>query len=423
MSDLPPGWEWTTLQDLAAAEPRAMTDGPFGSNLKSAHYVDSGPRVIRLQNVGFGKFVDEKAHITESHFETLRAHEARSGDLVVASLGQDLPRACIVPPTLGPAIVKADCIRVRIHPSVDASYVNYALQRPALRHAVADQIHGVGRPRLGMAGIKELSVPLSPRAAQERIVAAIEEHLSRLDAAEETILRSRSRLEGLWRATLRSEISAASGVEGASLVSFDAAFVPVGSPGSIAQSDYLRHGPLAVIDQGAGLVGGYTDDLAARVDTELPVVVFGDHTRRLKFIDFPFAVGASGTKVLRPVGDLNARFAYYALSDVDLENRGYGRHYSLLRKASVPIPPESAQYETVRALDEAREDFDRMVGTLDSVLIRVASLRRGILAAAFSGQLVPQDPDDEPASMLLERIRADRAAAATTKRTRKAKAS
>jgi type I restriction enzyme S subunit len=184
MTDLPKGWEWTTLGELGAPEPRAITDGPFGSNLKSSHYVDAGPRVIRLQNIGLGEFVDEEAHISEEHFETLRAHEAEPGDLVVASLGQDLPRACIVPATLGPAIVKADCIRVRLHSEIDARFVNYALQRSALKRAVADKVHGVGRPRLGMVGIKELSIPLPPRAEQDRIVAAIEEHLSRIDAAE-----------------------------------------------------------------------------------------------------------------------------------------------------------------------------------------------------------------------------------------------
>ena len=46
--DLPDGWTWARLEDLVAAEPRAITDGPFGSNLKTAHYTDSGPRVIRL---------------------------------------------------------------------------------------------------------------------------------------------------------------------------------------------------------------------------------------------------------------------------------------------------------------------------------------------------------------------------------------
>ena len=95
-------WAVATLNDLQADEPRAITDGPFGSNLASRHYTESGPRVVRLQNIGDGRFIDERAHISEEHFESLRAHEVLPGDLLVASLGEVLPRACLAPATLGP---------------------------------------------------------------------------------------------------------------------------------------------------------------------------------------------------------------------------------------------------------------------------------------------------------------------------------
>lgn len=75
--DLPAGWHWATLGELAADEPRSITDGPFGSNLTSAHYTDSGARVIRLQNIGNGVFRDAAAYISLDHFETLRKHEVR----------------------------------------------------------------------------------------------------------------------------------------------------------------------------------------------------------------------------------------------------------------------------------------------------------------------------------------------------------
>lgn len=175
---LPPGWEWVQLQDIAAAEPRAITDGPFGSNLKTAHYTDDGPRVIRLQNIGDGVFKPEDTHISQEHYELLERHAVRAGDLIVASLGEALPRACLVPDWVPSAIVKADCIRVRLHSGVSAAYVNYALQLPRLRQATAANIKGVGRPRLGMQRIKELSIPLAPRAEQDRIVAAIDECFS-----------------------------------------------------------------------------------------------------------------------------------------------------------------------------------------------------------------------------------------------------
>ena len=128
--DLPDGWTWARLEDLVAAEQRAITDGPFGSNLKTAHYTDSGPRVIRLQNIGDGVFRHEDAHISKEHYMSLAQHSVQEGDLVVASLGEMLPRACLVPSWVPPAIVKADCIRVRLHPSLDFSYINFALQRP-----------------------------------------------------------------------------------------------------------------------------------------------------------------------------------------------------------------------------------------------------------------------------------------------------
>ena len=169
-NDLPPDWTWARLEDLAAAEPRAITDGPFGSNLKTAHYTDSGPRVIRLQNIGDGVFRHEDAHISEEHYMSLIQHSVKAGDLVVASLGETLPRACLVPNWVPPAIVKADCIRVRLHPDLNPSYVSFALQRPELRRETATLIKGVGRPRLGLQGIKSLAVPLStaPSADTDR---------------------------------------------------------------------------------------------------------------------------------------------------------------------------------------------------------------------------------------------------------------
>jgi type I restriction enzyme, S subunit len=68
---LPHGWAWAALSQLASSERNSITDGPFGSNLKTAHYTKSGPRVIRLQNIGDGKFIDEHAHISEEHFHFL----------------------------------------------------------------------------------------------------------------------------------------------------------------------------------------------------------------------------------------------------------------------------------------------------------------------------------------------------------------
>lgn len=187
MSSLPAGWMLVKVEELATNEPGALTDGPFGSNLKTSHYTTSGPRVIRLQNIGDGVFIDERAHIAQDHFEDLRKYEVEAGDVVVAMLGEDLPRACLVPNYVGPAIVKADCVRLRVHPSLSRAYVVRALNSRHVRSQAAELVHGLGRPRLGLKWFRKLEVPLAPAQEQEQIAQALDSYLTRLDDAGATL--------------------------------------------------------------------------------------------------------------------------------------------------------------------------------------------------------------------------------------------
>jgi type I restriction enzyme, S subunit len=225
MSDLPAGWAKATLDDIAAPEPRAITDGPFGSNLKTAHYTTDGPRVIRLQNIGDGYFVDGEAHISDSHFEKLKAHSVAPGDLLIAGLGQRLPRACIAPVNLGPAIVKADCFRVRLYEDISSDFVCAMLNSPQMRDAASQKISGIGRPRLNLAKVRRLTIPLPPAAEQKRIVAAIEEQFSRIDAGDAALARVRRNLDRmraalLW-AAMTGNLAAASPIDDDVLISAD----------------------------------------------------------------------------------------------------------------------------------------------------------------------------------------------------------
>lgn len=175
---LPIGWVWATLDQMAAAEPNAITDGPFGSNLKTEHYTEHGPRVIRLQNIGYAEFIDEKAHIAEEHYERLIKHSARPDDIVIAALGQPTPRACLVLPRIGKAIVKADCIRFRISPHLNSGYLMYALNSEPTQKRTENIVHGIGRPRLNLGEIKSIPLPVPPKNEQEAIFEEIEHRLS-----------------------------------------------------------------------------------------------------------------------------------------------------------------------------------------------------------------------------------------------------
>ena len=121
------------------------------------------------------------------------------------------------------------------------------------------------------------------------------------------------------------------------------------------QSEFLSEGPFAVVDQGKELIAGYVNDESRLCQSKLPVIVFGDHTRCFKFIDFPFAIGADGVKVLRPnsEADTDAKYLYHYLRQLKLTEGGYDRHYKYLKRTEVILPPLVEQRRMVDILDRA----------------------------------------------------------------------
>jgi type I restriction enzyme, S subunit len=199
----PAGWTWATVDQLAAPEPNSITDGPFGSNLKTEHYVNEGPRVIRLQNIGDGVYIDVEAHISQAHFERLQKHRVFGNDLVVTGFGENPPRSCVIPDTLGAAIVKADCVRFKPHASVVPQFLNAALNSESVRKRVKGMVHRVGRPRLNLGEIRSIVLPLPPLAEQIRIVAEVERRLSVVEELESVVSANLQRAARLRQSILQ----------------------------------------------------------------------------------------------------------------------------------------------------------------------------------------------------------------------------
>lgn len=205
---LPDGWASCRLEDLLACGRGTLSDGPFGSALKSEHYVDHGCRVIRLNNVGRGHFNDaDRVYIDIDRFETLRRHEARAGDLVTAALGEPLGRTCIVPDGLGPAIVKADCFRTRLAPTVDAGMVRYWLNSPTLVAYFEGRGKGVGRIRINTRVLREAPLPLPPPDRQRAIATRLGRIEARAELARTEARKAMRAAELLRGAGLRAGMS------------------------------------------------------------------------------------------------------------------------------------------------------------------------------------------------------------------------
>ncbi len=128
--------------------------------------------------------------------------------------------------------------------------------------------------------------------------------------------------------------------------------------GKIKASEYLDSGDFPVIDQGTGEIAGYSNDAELVHREPLPVVVFGDHTRRVKFATRPFICGADGTQLLYPNDEsINLTYFYYAIKNVDLSNYFYARHFKFLKDHYINIPTP----ETQRLIAKKLKPYDDLI--------------------------------------------------------------
>ena len=154
--------------------------------------------------------------------------------------------------------------------------------------------------------------------------------------------------------------------------SFDEVFEDVTKLGvKIKTDEYHPIGKYQIIDQGQEAVAGYSD-LEDGVFENVPAIVFGDHTRIVKYVDQPFFLGADGVKVLRSrFKDANYRYLYYALKSVKIPNTGYNRHFKWLKEAKIYYPNSEEQSKIVLILDEISsviEHRQQQLQTLDELV-------------------------------------------------------
>ena len=128
--------------------------------------------------------------------------------------------------------------------------------------------------------------------------------------------------------------------------------IPI-SKNKVKQNEYLDEGLLPIIDQGKEFIGGYTNKIERKVTCNLPVIVFGDHTKIIKYVDFDFVTGADGVKVIKPKDDFIPKLFYYFLQNIRLPNKGYARHFQYLKKSEINIPPKKFQRDLIEILDRS----------------------------------------------------------------------
>jgi len=321
-------------------------DGPHATPKEC----DSGPIFLGIKNVTPRGSLDlsEIRHVSEQEFPRWTKRVVPRENDIVFSYEATLHRYALIPEgfrgCLGRrmALVRPDPRKV--HPR----FLHYYFLAPAWRAAVeSNVINGATVDRIPLTKFPDFPVRLPKLPAQERIA-------NILSAYDNLIEDNRRRIQLLeqaarllyreWFVHLRfpghEHVKIKDGVpERWEMIQVKDILAKVKRPRKIKKEEYLEDGLIPCVDQSREFIGGYTDDQEAIVDSGKPVIVFGDHTRILKFIDFPFACGADGTQLIVSNDDeISQEYLYFALDAIDLSNYFYARHFKFLKDQHIPRP-------------------------------------------------------------------------------------
>lgn len=204
LPELPEGWAWTTMRELAAAGRYALAIGPFGSSLKVEDYRERGVPLIFVRHVRAKNYSDLKpAFITDEKARDLAAHRVVEADVLVTKMGDPPGDADVYPSGMPPAVITADVIKLTVEPRMaHPNFVATALYAESVREQVLEAAQGVAQQKMSLERFEKIRVPLPPRAEQDALLAVASDVEAALGALSARVRSCASRAIRLEQAAL-----------------------------------------------------------------------------------------------------------------------------------------------------------------------------------------------------------------------------
>lgn len=347
----------------------------------------AGYPLIRTPNIGKGRLVLNGVHrVSEKVYrqriqrgmpqdnDLIFAREAPAGNVAIVKNGE---KVCLGQRTV---LLRPD--KSKVCPD----YLVYYILAPAQQYKLLGTANGATVAHVNLPVIRNMPVELPPLEVQE-IVAG---HLSAYDNLIENNQKQIKLLEEVAQRLYKEwfvdfhfpgyeDTPIFDGVpEGWERLPVGELIEKIPRTTQIMASEYGKEGPIPIIDQSREFIAGYTDNQASLVNVGKPVIVFGDHTRILKYIQFPFAKGADGTQLIVSNTDRMPQSLFYcSLVGVDLSNYHYARHFKYLKAEELLVPTQVIA-----------EAFDRFVSPMFSKIQRLRDINKA--AANARDRLLPK---------------------------------
>ena len=172
------------------------------------------------------------------------------------------------------------------------------------------------------------------------------------------------------------------------MVNFKDVCKTITPPKKIHTKYFYSKGQYPIIDQSQNEIAGWTDDEEAIININYPVVVFGDHTCAIKYVDQPFAQGADGIKILKFHVNLIPKLLYFFFQYKRIKGKGYRRHFSKLKENKIPLLPLPEQQAIVQKIKTVFKFIDKSKKELESAKEKLKIYRQSLLKKAFEGRLL-----------------------------------
>jgi type I restriction enzyme, S subunit len=382
---IPSDWEVLSIFELADKQKSRFDDGDW---VEAEHITDKGVRLIQTGNIGVGDYVEKepKKYINDSSFDRLKCKELRIGDLLICRLAEPAGRACILP-NIGDekVITSVDVTIFRPDEArFDRGYLAQYFSTPQWFDAVLEQVGGTTHKRISRSALGRIQVPL-PHLHQQRAIAQV---LSDVDALLATLEQLIAKKRDLKQAAMQQLLSGKTRLPGFGgeweVKPFSAVLNRLNAKShQIQASEYQEIGRFPVVDQGKDFVVGFSDREDKRFRCpDGGVIVFGDHTCIVKFIDFDFLVGADGTQILHGKHGQNTRFHALQLQYRGIETTGYNRHFKILKEREFFVPPLPEQ----DAIASALFSMDAELSVLEARRDKTRNLKQAMMQELLTGK-------------------------------------
>ncbi|MCV3356433.1 restriction endonuclease subunit S [Campylobacter sp. RKI_CA19_01122] len=393
MTKLPQGWEVKKLGEIFNIE-RGGSPRPIKEFLTDK---EDGINWIKIGDIKNQKYLyaTEEKIIQEGLKKSKLVIE---GDLLVSN-SMSFGKPVIV--KLQKGAIHDGWLLLKEKINLNKEYFYYLFSSNFMYDFLSYQASGSTVKNLNIDKLKQIEIPLPPLQEQERIVGILDESFAKIDESIKILEQDLLNLDELIQSALQKAFNPLKDntkenyklPQGWEKFNFDNIFYSPSSKNyQLNTKDYLEKGCIPIIDQSKKFIIGYSNNYEKVFkinNCNNSCIIFGDHTRVLKFIDFDFIVGADGVKILlnKDIERFNTKFLFFQLLYKDIPLLGYRRHFSVLKQNTFSIPPLKEQEQIASHLDELSSHVKNLKQNYQMQIKNLQELKKSLLDKAFQGRL------------------------------------